>query len=199
MTGGRADLPVLATARLVLRPMTTDDASAVRLWAGDFEVADTALNIPHPYPDGLAEDWITLHGQAWQEGREAVFGITARSDGTLLGAIGLAGIDARHRHAELGYWLGRPFWGLGLATEAVRAVLRFAFETLDLERVFAHYFVRNPASGRVLEKAGMVREGVLRQHVRQWGQPEDLVVCGLLREEWEARQAGSGDPARAHR
>lgn len=182
--------PVLSTARLVLRPMGPDDAAAVQKWAGDFEVADTALNIPHPYPDGLADEWIAMHGRAWREGREAVFAITARADGTLMGAIGLAGIDARHRHAEMGYWLGRPFWNLGLATEAARAVLRFAFDTLDLERVFAHHFVRNPASGRVLEKIGMVREGVLRAHVRQWGRPEDLVVCGILRREWQAREGG---------
>ncbi|HOI09998.1 MAG TPA: GNAT family N-acetyltransferase [Myxococcota bacterium] len=182
--------PVLSTARLVLRPMGPDDAAAVQKWAGDFEVADTALNIPHPYPDGLADEWIAMHGRAWREGREAVFAITARADGTLMGAIGLAGIDARHRHAEMGYWLGRPFWNLGLATEAARAVLRFAFDTLDLERVFAHHFVRNPASGRVLEKIGMVREGVLRAHVRQWGRPEDLVVCGILRREWQAHDGG---------
>lgn len=181
--------PVLRTARLVLRPMTPQDAPDVTKWAGDFEVADTALNIPHPYPDGLAEEWIAMHGRAWREGREAVFAITARADGTLMGAIGLAGIDARHRHAELGYWLGRPFWGLGLATEAVRAVLHFAFETLDLDRVFAHHFVRNPASGRVLEKVGMVREGRLRAHVRQWGRPEDLIVRGILRKEWNAAKA----------
>jgi RimJ/RimL family protein N-acetyltransferase len=179
--------PVLTTARLVLRPMGPGDAAAVQKWAGDFEVADTALNIPHPYPDGLADEWIAMHGRAWRDGREAVFAITARADGTLMGAIGLACIDARHRHAEMGYWLGRPFWNLGLATEAARAVLRFAFDTLDLERVFAHHFVRNPASGRVLEKIGMVREGVLRAHVRQWGQPEDLVVCGILRREWRVR------------
>jgi RimJ/RimL family protein N-acetyltransferase len=182
--------PVLSTARLVLRPMGPDDAAAVQKWAGDFEVADTALNIPHPYPDGLADEWIAMHGRAWREGREAVFAITARADGTLMGAIGLAGIDARHRHAEMGYWLGRPFWNLGLATEAARAVLRFAFDTLDLERVFAHHFVRNPASGRVLEKIGMVHEGVLRAHVRQWGRPEDLVVCGILRREWQAHDGG---------
>lgn len=180
--------PVLETFRLVLRPMTSADAPDVQKWAGDFEVADTALNIPHPYPDGLAEEWIAQQGRGWREGREAVFAITARADGTLMGAIGLAAIDARHRHAEMGYWLGLPFWNLGIATEAAHGVLRFAFDTLDLERVFAHYFARNPASGRVLEKIGMVREGCLRAHVRQWGRPEDLVVCGILRREWAARR-----------
>ncbi len=184
--------PVLTTARLVLRPMTASDGPDVQKWASDFEVADTALNIPHPYPDGLAEEWIAVHGRAWCEGSEAVFAITARADGTLMGAIGLAGIDSRHRHAEMGYWLGRPFWNLGIATEAARAVLGFAFGVLDLERVFAQYFARNPASGRVLEKIGMVYEGRLRAHVRQWGQPEDLVVCGVLRGEWEG---GTGDAA----
>jgi RimJ/RimL family protein N-acetyltransferase len=177
---------IVETPRLVLRPMAAADAPVVQKWAGDFEVADTALNIPHPYPDGLAEEWIAAQERGWCEGREAVFAIAARTDGTLMGAIGLAGIDARHRHAEMGYWVGRPFWNLGIATEAARGVLDFAFDTLDLERVFAHYFARNPASGRVLEKIGMVREGCLRSHVRQWGRPEDLVVCGILRGEWAA-------------
>ena len=183
--------PILTTERLVLRPMIPEDAPEVRKWAGDFEVADTALNIPHPYPKGLAEEWIATQGRAWRDGRQAVYAITARADGTLMGAIGLAGIDARHRHAEIGYWLGRPFWNLGLATEAVRAVVEFAFETLDLERVFANHFVRNPASGRVLEKVGMTREGLLRAHVRQWGRPEDLIVSGILRSEWRAANGGN--------
>jgi len=89
-------------------------------------------------------------------------------------------IELEHRRAELGYWIGRPWWGNGFATEAARAVVGQAFAGLGLARVFAHHFVSNPASGRVMQKIGMRQEGVLRRHVIKWGRCEDLVVYGIL-------------------
>ncbi len=76
-----------------------------------------------------------------------------------------------------------PYWGQGFATEASRAVVRFGLETLGLNRLYAHHMARNPASGRVLERIGMQREGVLRRRVRKWGRFEDVVIYALLREE----------------
>ena len=90
-------------------------------------------------------------------------------------------IEPEHRQAELGFWIGRDWWGQGYAREAARAVLRFGFETLELNRISAHHLVRNPASGRVLLAIGMQREGVLRQRVRKWGKYEDVVLYAVLR------------------
>lgn len=179
------DRPILRTERLNLRPFRTDDAARVRLLAGDRAVADTTMNIPHPYLDGMAERWIDTHDPLWLEGRSIVFAIAREPDDLLIGAIGLT-LNPVHDRAELGYWIGRPFWGHGYCTEAARAVVEYGFHELGLRRIHATHFVRNPASGRVMEKLGMRREGVLRRHVRKWDDFEDLAVCGILREEYGA-------------
>jgi RimJ/RimL family protein N-acetyltransferase len=102
-----------------------------------------------------------------------------------MGDINLV-VEARHRRAELGYWLGVAFWNRGYMTEAVRRVVAFAFAELGLHRVQAHALVRNPGSWRVMEKAGMAREGVLRGYVHKGGVFEDIVAYAVLRPEFEA-------------
>ncbi len=171
------------------------DASAVRRLASAREIADTTRQIPHPYPDGAAEAWIATHADLHDQGRALILAIELREERRLSGAIGLR-IARADRHAELGYWIGLCDWGQGFCTEAARAVLAYAFETFGLHRVFATYFARNPASGRVLEKLGMASEGRLRGHVLKWGVFEDLEVRGILREEW---LSGEADPERAAR
>lgn len=176
--------PALLTTRLRLRPFAAADAAVVQRLAGEFAVADTTLSIPHPYADGVADAWLASLQDAFVQGRQAVFAITDRTTGELVGAIGL---DLRWEHdrAELGYWIGRPFWSRGFATEAARAVLDYGFHALGLRRIHACHFARNPASGRVLTKIGMRHEGIARAHVVRWGRPEDLVQYGILREEFE--------------
>lgn len=173
--------PTLTTERLVLRPFTPDDGDRVQALAGAREVALGTLTIPHPYPDGAAQEWIATHAPKWAAGTLAAFAIVLPEEG-VIGAIGLE-IVREHRRAELGYWMGVPWWGRGLATEAARGVIRFGFEVLELDRIHAGHYTRNPASGRVLEKAGMVREGVLRAHIVKWGKPEDVAVYAVLRAE----------------
>ena len=174
--------PALRTDRLLLRPFTLEDAPAVQRLAGDAEIADTTLTIPHPYGEGVAEAWIDTHRDRWERGELASFAIVLRETGELAGAVGLA-IDPRHLHAELGYWVGRPYWGLGICTEAARAVVEFGFRELGLRRIHAHHFTRNPASGRVMQKIGMRCEGTLRQHARKGDRFEDLDVYGILPED----------------
>ena len=95
-------------------------------------------------------------------------------------------IDQAHRRAELGYWIGTPFWGRGIATEAAKEMLRYGFEELRLHRIFAEHFAHNPASGRVLAKIGMKHEGCHRRHVLKWGEFVDAEQYGILREEWKS-------------
>jgi len=177
-------LPELTTERLVLRGFRPDDAAAVQRVAGDRDVAATVLNVPHPYEDHMAEAWIASHALAIEQLREYPFAITLRDTGELIGSMGLVDINFRHRRAEVGYLLGKSYWNRGYATEALRAVLRYAFEELDLNRVFAYHFECNPASGRVLQKAGFQREGCLRRHVERWGVFHDLPVFGILRDDF---------------
>ncbi len=177
--------PTLETQRLVLRPFQLTDAADVQRLAGDRDVASTTRLIPHPYPAGLAEQWIGSLTGLYAAGSSASFAITLR-DGPLMGAIGLS-INPADQHAELGYWVGRPFWNQGYCTEAGEAVLNFAFNVLALQRIYAHYMARNPASGRVMEKLGMQREGCLRRHRFKWGEYEDLILYGVLRDEFQSR------------
>ena len=102
-----------------------------------------------------------------------------------MGAISLMSIEQGHQ-AEIGYWIGKPFWGQGVCFEDTQLVVQFAFSSLNLLRLYARYFSRNPASGRVLVNAGFVHEGTRRCHVKKWGILEDSEDYGLLRGEWEA-------------
>jgi RimJ/RimL family protein N-acetyltransferase len=172
-------LPTLITPRLVLRPYAPGDASEVQRLAGAREIAANTLTVPHPYPDGAAETWIGSHTSAWAARTAMTLAVTLRDGGALIGAVGLA-LVMEDRRAELGYWIGVPWWNRGFATEASRAVLDFGFGTLGLHRIMARHLSRNPPSGRVMEKLGMTREGVLRHHVLKWGEFEDLVVYAVL-------------------
>jgi RimJ/RimL family protein N-acetyltransferase len=193
--------PTLETARLRLRPFRMADAEGVQRLAGDRAVADTTLNIPHPYEDGFAERWIGNHRDWFGRGQQAIFAVILKaspaaanerprlSAAKLIGAVALL-IQREDERAELGYWIGRPYWNQGYGTEAARAVIGFGFQQLGLNRIYAHHFVRNPASGRVLQKLGMSHEGRLRQHVRKWDAFEDLELYAVLKERWRPMAEG---------
>jgi ribosomal-protein-alanine N-acetyltransferase len=175
--------PTLRTERLLLRPFSLTDAPLVQYFAGEREVASPTLNIPHPYESGMAEAWINTHQADFESGKSATFAIVLADSGQLVGAIGLS-FSGAHERAEIGYWIGRPYWGKGYATEASAACLAYAFEERHVNRVFAAHMTRNPASGRVMQKLGMRFEGRFRQHISRWGQFEDLDFYAILREEY---------------
>lgn len=179
----------LETPRLLLRPFDLQDAPAVQCLAGAREIADTTENIPHPYETGMADEWIASHQAKHAAGSLAVFAIVLRDGMKLIGAIGLT-IDRAADKGELGYWIGKPFWGQGFCTEAARAVLGYGFGALSLNRIGARHFARNPASGRVMAKIGMTAEGTARQGAIKWGNYEDLVLYGILRHEWSDGSGG---------
>ncbi len=171
-------VPTLRTRRLVLRPFELSDAPRVQELAGDREIALNTMHIPFPYPDGVAEAFI-------KETTEAPDGYSfAIDDGLLAGGIGLR-LTRDFERAEAGYWIGKPFWGRGYATEALAELIRFGFVELKLNRIYAGFFSRNPASGRVMEKNGLRYEGTLRKHVKKWAEFVDVVYYGILREEWD--------------
>lgn len=176
--------PVLEGTPIRLRPLRPEDVAGIVEIAGAWEIADTTLSVPHPYPPEAAMEWIKKARGQWDEGTGAVFGIETSEERQLVGSIGLRGIDRTHLQTELGFHVGVSWWGRGFATAAIHILLPFAFGPLGLNRVYAHHMVRNPASGRVLEKAGFRREGLLRQRVLKWGVFEDVVVLALLRSEW---------------
>lgn len=177
--------PELRTERLLLRDFRPDDIPALVLLAGAREVAATTLRIPHPYTEEHAKQFLEMR-------QDAKFGysfaITLLGTGELCGAVGLHP-DPVHPRAELGYWIGVPYWGHGYATEAARAVLDFGFRELKLQRIFAHHFQGNLASARILQKVGMKHEGCQRRHIEKWGQVLDLENYGMLRTEWHDSSA----------
>lgn len=178
-----------ATARLVLRAFTLADVPRLVALAGDYEVAQNTLNIPHPYHEADARHWVrsTQQNRAQQSGY--AFAIELRATGELVGGIGLT-VERRFDRAEAGYWLGRPYWGQGLATEALAALLRFGFNELSLNKLYATHIAENPASGRVMLKNGMVLEGKLAQHSKRDGRYHDLWQYRLTRAEYAALVAG---------
>jgi RimJ/RimL family protein N-acetyltransferase len=177
--------PTLRTARLLLGSFALDDAAELQRLAGAREIADTTLAIPHPYHLEDARSWIQWLNSENGARDTANFAIRLQPQRQLIGSIGFREIDTQHGQAELGFWIGKDWWGQGYAREAARAVIQFGFESLNLNRICAHHMTRNPASGRVLLAAGMQREGVLRQRVQKWGIYEDVVLYATVRDDWK--------------
>ena len=178
--------PTLFTERLTLRELRLSDAAEVASGAGDKRVARYLIQVPSPYPIALACRWIVGRVDWWEAGRGVTYAITLRKAELLVGTVSLRRF-ARDRRAELGYWLAHREWGKGITTEAARALVAYGFDHLDLARIYAQVLGGNDASARVLDKLGMVREGVKRQHVKKGARRVDVQIYGLLRDAWPAR------------
>jgi RimJ/RimL family protein N-acetyltransferase len=173
-------IPVLETERLILRAPRLGDAKAVATLANDRRIAENTARIPHPYRVADAEAFIAGVNVP---GGETVFLITDPDD-MVLGACGVGAVDGQG--PELGYWLGVPFWGQGYATEAVRAVIDYAFTESDYEFLNAGARVTNPASRRVLEKCGFQWTGVGLYRIRAIASSAPIDRFRLERRIWES-------------
>jgi ribosomal-protein-alanine N-acetyltransferase len=177
------DFPTLTTSRLLLRAFTEADIPGLIALAGNYEVAKNTLNIPHPYTEADARHWLHLTRQGRAQRTAYAFALELRATGDFIGGIGLT-LEPRFDRAEAGYWLGQPYWGRGLATEALTALLRFGFEVLKLNKIYATHHAENLASGGVMRKNDMVKEGELAQHVKRDGHHHDLHQYRLTRSEY---------------
>jgi 8-oxo-dGTP diphosphatase len=155
----------LRTERLALRPLRGEDAGELHRLVNDWEVAKTLARVPFPYPRALADDWIASTRVQMAEGRAwhlAITGLehagTPEEAEVLVGCVGLT-LDAARKQAELGYWLGRRFWGHGVAPEAAGRLARWALANLGIEKVVASALVENPRSQAVLKRIGFRRVG----------------------------------------
>ena len=183
-------IPVLETKRLVLRAPRLEDAKAIAVLANDRRIAENTARIPHPYRVADAEAFIA---GANCEGGESVFLITLKAgarDGAVIGACGIAMPDTQA--PELGYWLGVPYWGEGYATEAVHAVIDYAFGAGDHTALHAGARVTNPASRRVLEKCGFQWTGVGLYRIRAINSSAPIDRFRLERGIWAALKSWSG-------
>lgn len=170
----------LAFGAYVIRSWRPGDEAPVQRYADNRKIWINLRDaFPHPYTLEDARDWI-----AFASGRDPEWAFAIATPEEAIGGIGLdPGSDVHRGSAELGYWLGEPFWGRGIATAAVRALSAWAFAHRPIHRIHAGPFARNQASVRVLEKAGYRREGLLRRSVIKDGRLEDQVVLALLEEE----------------
>jgi ribosomal-protein-alanine N-acetyltransferase len=183
--------PTLETERLRLRPFTDADGDALYALHSNAHVL-RYWDSPPWTERGRAERFLDACRKLADDGSGARLAMDRRSDGEFLGWCAVSQWNPDYRSASLGYCLTEPAWGHGYATEAASALLQWAFDAFDLNRVQAEADTRNVASARVLEKVGFVLEGTLREDCIVNGDVSDSWVYGLLRREWQA----SRPPAR---
>lgn len=173
----------LKTPRLTLRLPCYRDAKEFHAYACDPQVARYVFWDAHT---SLRQTRTALRGIIARNRLESLttFAIIRQSDSRMVGTIGLAWRDLGTNNAEVGFSIARECWGQGLMTEALEAFLRFAFTQLGLSRVEAQHDLRNPASGHVMEKAGMRLEGRMRDRLYYKGEHADAALYAALREEW---------------
>ncbi len=183
--------PVLETQRLWLRPLEATDTQAIQQAAATRSIADTMISLPHPYPENEAARYVAHEKAERSLGRSVTYTLKNKADGGFLGLLELRKIDREHLLAELSFWMVSNACGQGFMTEALSRVVRYGFEDLGLNRLYAYHMLRNPASGRVLEKNGFRQEGLLRERVKKWGTFEDVALWAILKHEWETDKSNA--------
>ena len=174
--------PVLEAERILLRPMRVSDARDIFDWAKDPTVARYVLWDAHK-DVRESRDYSRYIRRLYREGLPSSWGIQDKQSEKIIGTIGIMAWYPDHKNCEIGYSLGRNWWGLGIMTEAVTRLTRSLFTELDLNRIEAQHDTRNPASGRVLEKCGFHREGLLRSRIVNGKETVDTVMWAALKKD----------------
>lgn len=175
----------LFTERLILRPPEVTDIPAIVKYANNKTIADFTLNIPYPYSQEDAVHFLSNVLQHIKTGKQSTFAILLKDNPEVIGFIGLK-TEPKHKHAEMGYWIGEPFWNKGYITEAIGALLAHGFNDLGLHKIFAHHMQDNPGSGKVMIKNGMKQEGVLKEHIFKNGRFQTMILYGILESDYRA-------------
>ncbi|SIQ96176.1 GNAT family N-acetyltransferase [Chryseobacterium sp. RU33C] len=170
--------PVIQTERLTLSQLEERDISSIVEYLQHRIFSDLTSNIPYPYVENDAISWVKMSKEAFDNNTGYTFAIRNK-EGQIMGAIGLH--DRDDDKAELGYWIGIPYWDKGYVTEAAKAIIDFGLNELKLNKIFATHFLHNPASGRIMEKIGMEQEAVLIKEVKKDGEYFDLVRYCILK------------------
>ncbi|KHD44021.1 acetyltransferase [Streptococcus uberis] len=168
----------IETDRLVLRKFTLDDSQTVTRICSTDAIQKNTLNLPNPYTEESAIEWIMSQGENSKQNKSYDYAITDKLTGNLYGCVSLA-VFKNGYIAELGYWISPDTWNKGIATEAATALIRFGFEMKQFHKIVAKHFKYNGASGRVMEKAGMTKEGLQKKHVLKNNKYEDSVLYGI--------------------
>jgi ribosomal-protein-alanine N-acetyltransferase len=187
------EFPELNTERLKLRKIKLSDADSLLKYMNNKKISENILNIPYPYTEESVIARMNFILQGFKNKERYVFSITLKDPesipvaiGTgaeLIGQIGLHLVEG-HDRAEIGYWVGEPFWGKGIATEACAAILKFGFEILKLNKIYATHFTENPSSGKVLINNKMIKEAELKDQYKSNGVYKSVDQYRLTKQEY---------------
>ncbi|MCX7710284.1 MAG: GNAT family N-acetyltransferase [Clostridia bacterium] len=176
------ETPLLATPRLILRKFTLDDAMDVYEYAKEPEVAKYVTWEAHK-SIGDAVSFINWAQDRYASDSGGDWGIEYRENGRIIGSLGFVNLETVNSCGTIGYALSKEYWGKGLMTEAVKRLIRFAFEEMKLNRIDAVHVCENEASGKVMQKAGMTYEGLLRQRLYSKGRYWDVKQYAILKDD----------------
>lgn len=165
---------------VVIEPVALIHAERLQCLISDPAVAETTSNIPHPYPEGGAAEWIRQTRRQRAEG--TTYGFAILCEGVFVGSVSI--LRVAEGQGEIGYWIGQPFWGQGYATAAGRQVVAFAFGEVGLSALIGKCLVRNKGSYRVLEKLGFQLTGFSEATRPRWAGPQRVAEFVLPRDRW---------------
>ncbi len=172
---------ILKTERLILRPYEASDAEAIYGVVSRWEIAETTVSIPHPYPRQNVDWWINFLKDSMEKGNAYEFGIFKRDEPHVyLGNCGFVSISKQHNNGELDYFINPDYWNQGYGTEACRRLVEFGFRELGLERIYGRCMTKNEGSRRIMEKAGLKYEGLAKHEIKKLNKYEDVWKFGLI-------------------
>ena len=178
-----ADMPSLETERFLLRRLTLDDTDDMFEYSRNGEVTKYLTWSPHP--DKIYTfDYLSYLQNRYKTGDFYDWAIICKDSGKMIGTCGFTRFFFTHNGAEIGYVINPAYYGRGIATEVVGRVIRYGFEKLELERIEGKFMIENDASRRVMEKNGMIFEGVRRKGMLIKGSYRDIGVCAVIREDF---------------
>jgi RimJ/RimL family protein N-acetyltransferase len=176
--------PEFTTENLILRQIRPADLSALLKYCNNKKISDQIINIPFPYREEDAIFRMNFILLGFKNKERYVFTITLKNSDELIGEIGLH-LDKTNNNAQFGYWIAEPFWGRGIATEALSEILKFGFGTLNLNKIYATHYPDNPSSAKVMLKNKMIKEAELKEHYKINDIYRDVVQYRLTKKEHE--------------
>lgn len=179
-----SNFPILETDRLILDRLKESDAPLIAKYANNKKISIFTRTLPFPYYEKDALTWIAIADKGFEDKDQFVFAMRDKNTQEFIGGIGLT-VTIEHNRAELGYWLAEPFWNKGYSTEAVKELLKFGFEVLNLNKIIAVFIDLNAASGKVLEKSKMIKEAELKEHDMKDGEYKTLIQYRLTQKEYQ--------------
>ncbi len=178
------NFPRHETHRLILDGLKESDAPLIAQYANNKKISIFTRTLPYPYYEKDALAWITIADKGFEDKDQFVFAMREKKTKQFIGGIGLT-ISLEHNRAELGYWLAEPYWNKGYTTEAVKELIKFGFEVLNLNKIIAVFIDDNAASGKVLEKSNMIKEAEMKDHDIKDGEYKTLIQYRLTQKEYQ--------------